>query len=263
MGTEDESQDQNLEVDAQGQEEISSESTGGINPAWNEVLELLPEDVHSQVTPHFSKWDQNYQNSIQKVHSQYEPYKQIIDAGFEPDQINYAMSVLQAIETQPQEVLKALQAYIGEEEEQGPDQSNTGSSETPDWLNHPEFQRVNEMVNTMAQLLVQQREAEVQAQQDAEFEKELKAVKDKFGEFDEEWVLTKMIANENLELEDAVKAYKEFVTGLLAKARQPGPKVLGAGGSVPNSTLDPSKLDDKGKRSLVVQMLENAKQQNQ
>lgn len=258
METEDTGQDQNLEVDSQ--EPVVEQETG-INPAWNEVLSVLPEDVHSQVIPHFTKWDQNYQNSIQKVHSQYEPYKPIIEQGYQPDQLNYAMSVLQAIETQPQEVLKALQAYIGEEDEQG-QQNQFGSTEEPEWLNHPKFKEVNEMVNTMAQILVQQREAEVQAQQDAEFEKELSEVKKEFGEFDEEWVLTKMIANENLELKDAVKAYKEFETGILSKARQPGPKVLGPGGSVPNQDLDPSKLDDKGKRSLVAQMLENAKQQN-
>lgn len=243
-------------------ETIDQGSTGNINPAWNDVLAAIPEELHSQVTPHFSKWDQNYQNGIQKVHSEYEPYKFLVENRIQPDQVQYAMSVMQAIESNPQQVLKALQEFVGEEEEQGPNHQSVDGQEAPEWLNHPEFQRVNQMVNQMAQLMVQQRQMETQAAEDAKFQAEIDRVKKELGDFDEEWVLTRMMNNEKLELDDAVKQYHQFEQSLIAKQRQPGPKVLGSGGSIPSPTnnLDVAKLEPKAKRNLIVQMLENSKQ---
>lgn len=254
-----------LEGISQGQTEEVSSDTGSINPAWNDVLSVIPEELHSQITPHFSKWDQNYQNGINKVHSQYEPYKHFVENNVPADQINYAMSVLQAIETNPKEVLNALQAYIGEtDDEQGQNnqQTDDGSLEQPEWLNHPEFKKMNEMVNTMAQLLVQQRQAEQQAKEDAEIEQELSSLREELGEFDEEWVLTKMMSDEKLTLRQAVESWKAFEQGIISKARQPGPKVLGSGGSIPSQELNVKELGSKEKRNLMVQILENARNQS-
>lgn len=257
-----------VEQDSQGIESSVDNSTGpegtGNNPAWNDFLEVVPSQLHSQVTPVLSKWDQGVQQKINQVHSQYEPYKPFLEEKIAPDQINYALSVIQAIENNPKEVLQALQAYIGEDEnaEQGQNnqQPGDGSTDTPDWLNHPEFKKINDMVTSMAQIMVQQRQTETQAQEDARIEGELKTLKEKHGDFDEQWVLTKALADDG-DLDKAVQAYKQFETSVLEKQRQPGPKVLGAGGSVPNPTSTKG-MDSKDRRSIVQQMLANAAQQN-
>lgn len=248
----------------QGPQEETSEDTGGINPAWSELLGVVPSQLHSQVTPHLTKWDQGVQQKINQVHSQYEPYKPFIEQKVEPDQINYALGVMNAIENNPKEVLEALQAYIGEsDDEQGQEnqQQPEGSDELPEWLEHPEFKQMKDMVNTLAQIMVQQRESEEEARHNQELDTKFNQLREEVGEFDEEWVLTKML-NNDMSPEDAVKAYKEFESGILSKARQPGPKILGGGGSVPNQGLDPKNLDDKGRRSLVAQMLQQANAQN-
>lgn len=258
-----EGQDQSQLEGAQGQEDNSTDTGITINPAWNDALSIIPEQLHSQITPHFSKWDQNYQNSIQKVHSQYEPFKPFMDNGVQPDQINYGLSLLQAIESQPQEVLKALQDWIGDEgkiEQQG--QQNQEQVQEPEWLNHPQFQRINQMTETMAQLLVQQREAQEQSAADEELEDSLAAAEEKYGEFDTEWVLTKLYNNPDMELDQAVEAYGAHVQQILANQRKPGPKVLGPGGSIPNQELNVKELDSKGTRNLVAQMLQQAAEQN-
>lgn len=261
-------------VDTQGQEAIETPAGGdqqqndtGINPAWNDLLSSVPAGLHSQITPHLTKWDQNFQSKIGEVHSQYEPYKPFIENQVAPDQINYALGILNAIEERPQEVLQALQAYMGLDipDEQGQNQNlppqDNGPSDQPDWVNHPEFQRMNEMVNTMAQLLVQQRESEANAQYDSQLESDLSAAKDKFGDYDEEWVLTKLLNNPDMSVEKAVESFKEFENGILSRHRQPGPPVLPAGGSVPNPSFDPTKLGDKDRRATVAQMLQQAAQQ--
>ena len=251
---------------AGGENPIEAQSTGtGINPAWNELLETMPSSLHSQITPHLSKWDQNFQNKVQEVHSQYEPYKPYLENDVNPEQINYALGILQAIEESPEEVLKALQAYVGvETEEQGQvEPEDNGQEDSPELLNHPEYLRMQEMVETMAQLLVQQRQTETEAQEDSELEADLNAAREQFGDYDEEWVLTRLFNNPEMSLEQAVQDFKQFEQGIAQKYRQPGPPVLGAGGSIPNPSYDPSKMDSKGKKSVVAQMLAQAAQQNQ
>lgn len=255
---------------ASGENPIEAQSTGtGINPAWNELLEVMPSSLHSQITPHLSKWDQNFQTKVNEVHSQYEPYKPFLENQVNPEQINYALGILQAIEERPEEVLNALRAYMGEEEkvteQQGPPTQDNGPSEQPEWKQDPEWIKTQEMLNTVAQLMVQQRQTETQQQEDSALERDLTAAKTKYGEYDEEWVLTKMYNNPELDIDAAVKAYKDFESSVASRSnpRLPGPPVLGPGGSVPNQDYKPSSLDSKGKKSLVAQMLQQAAQQNQ
>lgn len=266
-----ESQD-NFEESSQGQEEVTGEAPvapegTGMNPAWNPLLETLPSSLHSLVTPHLSKWDQNFQSKVQEVHSQYEPYKPYLEQNISPDNINYALNIMRAIEERPEDMLKALQAYIGaDSDEQGqvdPQQDNNGPDQSPEWMNHPEFKKTQEMVNTMAQLLVQQRQSQQQAAVDSELDQDLNAAKQTHGEYDEEWVLTKLYNNPDMTVDDAVKAYKQFENQILTRNRQPGPPVMGAGGSVPTQGFNPKNLDDKGRRSVVAQMLQQAANQNQ
>ena len=263
--------EQEAPIESQGQEVSSEEPVGsqeetpgtGMNPAWNDLLGSLPSSLHSQITPHLSKWDQGVQQKIQQVHSQYEPYKFLLENKVQPQQINYAMGVLRAIEERPQEVLQALQAYVGiddSQEEQGQFDQPNDAEELPEWRQDPEFQRLNGLVETMAQLLVQQRQNEVQTQADVELENEINSAKEQFGDFDEEWVLTKLYNNPNMELGDAVKAYKDFEKGILARSRKPGPPVMGSGGSVAN--VGNVKLtDDKDRRNLIANMLQQQAQQ--
>lgn len=252
---------------------------GGLNPAWNELLEVVPSQLHSLVTPHLTKWDQNFQTKINEVHSKYAPYKDFADNGVEAEQIQYAMQMLEAIDQRPVDVIKALtdyakQAGLWQEEtpqNQGQQQQQGQVDETEipsDFMQHPEFQKMQQMVTTMAQQLVQQNEIKTQQEEDRKLRSELDTLKEQHGEFDEDWVLTKAIqmanAGKNVtSLEPFVKQYREFEQGILAKSRQPGPKVMSPAGMAPDNQVNLKELDDKGRRGLVTQMLQAAAQQSQ
>ena len=259
-----------------GQEDTSvadSQEQGGsgLNPAWNELMGVIPSQLHSQVTPHLSQWDKNYQEGINKVHSQYEPYKQYLDSEISPDSINYALQIAQALEEKPDEFFRALGEHQGfdftpYDEQQGQnDNQQQQQEELPDFLQHPEFVRLKEMAELMAQTLVQQNEQSQDAEEDSALNADLDAAREEHGEFDEEWVLTKVfnaLSNgKNMSIDEAVRAYGEFKNGILQEARKPGPRVLNGGGQAPNSQVDPKKLDAEGRRNLMVQMLEQSHQQ--
>lgn len=247
------------------EQEVNPEQGGGngINPAWNELLESVPSSLHSQITPHLQKWDQNYQSGIQKVHSQYEPFKPFLEKEIPVDKLQYGLQLMQAIEERPGEVMEALKRAMGVDDEVEPEGSDEEQGQDPsDIRNHPEFKKVSEMVETMAQILVQQQQTAQQSQEDQALSKELDDLHKAHGDFDEEWVLTKALAKPDVPLEKHVAAYQEWEKGLLAKQRQPGPKVLGAGGGAPNSQVEVSKLGDKERRGLIAQMLQSASNQN-
>lgn len=256
----------------QVEEVVAQETSGGgpsINPAWEPVLSVVPEMLHSQITPHLEKWDKNYQEGINKVHSQYEAYKPYVDNNISPDQINYALQLVGAIDERPLDVINALQQYAQQMGLQAPvanaeEQGQVDESEIPsEFLNHPEFQKMNNMVETMARLLVQQNYSQQEAEEDAALSAELDELHAKHGDFDEEWVLTKAANNPNIPLERHVEAYKEFETRIRTESRRPpGPKVMGAGGIAPDSQVDVKKLDDKGRRNMVAQLLAAAAQNN-
>lgn len=261
--------------EAQGQQEVTQPADTGIpsiNPAWNDALGVIPSQLHSQVIPHFQKWDQNFQSQIQKVHSQYEPYKPFLEAGYQPDDINFGINLAQAIAQNPQQVAQALnewiQAEYGEEEQQGQNESTPQfDPNTPDFdiTQHPAFQQQDQALRAMAEILLEQREQEQQAQADQELEQEISSLQEKFkdrGEFDLEFVLGVAMNDPEMDLEKAVEKFYERRDAMLQQVRKPGPPVLGSGGTIPSGGFDPRKLDDKSRRALVAQMLQQAKQQS-
>lgn len=258
--------------EGQGSQDTPVAETGGsesINPAWNELLSVVPPELHSQVTPHLKNWDSNYQKSINEVHSQYEAYKPYIEKKVAPDTINYALELLEASNARPMEVIKALTDWTKqngmwqEPEQQG---QQIDPSEIPsEFLEHPEFKKLNQMVQTMAQTMVQQNQFKQQQEEDAKLEAEMKALQEKFEHFDPDWIIAKALQDPDKPLEAHAQAYQEFVQNLLAKQNEipPGPQVMGRGGLPPSSEVDIKSLDGKGRRDLIAQMLQNAATQGQ
>lgn len=246
----------------------ATESTGtesSINPAWSDLLSVVPSQLHSQVTPHLTKWDQNYQKSINEVHSQYEPWKKYQEGGVSPDDVDYALGLLNALSENPTEVIKALQEWVGAENPEQQGQFNqTQQQQTPNnieddpILSHPKFQEMQEALNTMAGIILSNREKEQQDAADAELEEDLQTLRDEYGDFDEELVLALASKGEDFDyaaLENAVKAVQEKTKVV----RQPGPPVLGNGAAPPSEL--PKPQTDAERRQLVANMLRQATQQ--
>lgn len=247
----------------------SAPSEDALHPGWNEMLEALPSSLHSTVTPFLRQRDKSYQDGINKVHSQYEPYKPYIDNGIDRDKIDYALQIMQAVETRPEEMIKALQAYTGmtkaEATEVVKEAEEPGQveNEVPDELfNHPKFREMEQMVQTVAQHLVSQRQQEQENEQDRQLAEELETLRTNKGEFDEGWVLTYAMAHNDLSLEQCVDAYNQMITaGIEQKHRAPAPKVMGKGGGNVDSQMTQEDLKDpKARKAVIAQMLAAGRQ---
>lgn len=248
------------------------------NQAWAPVLEVLPKGLHGQVTPHLKTWDQNFNKKLTEVHQQYEPFKQYLDSQIQPETINYGLNLLQQIEDDPQAVITAIQAYAQENgitlqqaakevaEEQTGDE---GTDEDDPILNHPLVKQLQEQQNLMAQLLMGQYEEQQQTQEDEALDQELAQLHEEFKDqpFDEEWVLMKFAydyenGNGGKALKEYVNDYHNFVNGIRADSRRPGPTVIKGAGIAPSNQADPSKMNEAERKAYITNLLRAGAEQN-
>lgn len=241
----------------------------GVNPNWNEYLQDIPQELHEKVIPAFQKWDQNVQSLVQKVHSEYEPWKDVVKSGYDPQTAQFALNLVNTLNTDPRQVWEALGEHYGftpqqaqqfVQEQLGQQQLNggAGQGQSEPTVNDPYQQHISQLYEQnriLAESVFQQRQKELAAQADAELDAELNELRSKHGEFNERFVLGLM--NTGLTGEQAVQEYFN-AAGEIAKSYRPKPLIMGTGGGAPGQTLDPKKLSDKGAKDLTVQMLEHA-----
>ena len=246
------------------------ENGGALNPAWNEVLNLVPQQLHPGIVPHLKKWDDNYkqeQTKLSEVQSQVEQWKQF--EGQDPERISQALQFWQLAESEPQRVFDALQEFLG-----GGDQGQQGQEGTPgeqepefdlngdDILQHPKVQELLRGQEVIAQTLLAQQQKEQMHQFEQEIEAEQASIMEANPDFTEkELVLMYQIAAaSNISLTDAAAQVKGYFGDVAQRQQAPhAPSVMSANGQVPAALpVDPAKLDRSDTKKLVADLIRQA-----
>lgn len=81
----------------------------GFNPAWNPLLEVLPDGIKPLVKEPLKQWDKNYQ----ELQDKYKPFADLPEQYRNADTVQKAMQVWGNLETNPQGVLKLLAESLG------------------------------------------------------------------------------------------------------------------------------------------------------
>lgn len=254
----------------------------GVHPAWNDMLGAIPQEYHSQVIPHLQRWDQN----TNKVHQRYEPYKEFVDNGYQPDQIRQALAVAKAIENDPRAVYELFAQEFGnvpgqQQQQNGQGQGLPGSNPLDggnDFYEglHPKVvEQLNNLQNgfdTVAQIMLSQRQQSQEAEEDAQlaaFYKNLEATNQTFRDLNKDGAAEPYInflLEAGYEEDQAVQLFEQFVESVGAYQNRPKPPVvLGAGGGlVPTGNgIDPRKMNPQQTRNLVADTLKAYQQSNQ
>lgn len=257
--------------DAAGDQNVSTDTGGtgteeSLNPAWNPLLEKLPSSLHPLATPVLRDWDKNFQNEIQKVHSQYEPYKGFVDQKVDPVQLQQAYELFNLMNTNPQLVYENMGQYYGfSQQEQGQtDQgNNTGQQESFDFNNpdvditqHPKFQELMQNQQMLAQYLVSEQEQRANAAAQQQLDKEWSGITQKYPHLDELEVY-QFATGGNMTLTQAAEQLNSRREAWLAESQRPAPKVFGGNGNGTPAAQqpDPTKLNSHDRRALVAQIL--------
>src|SRR5690348_6318495 len=181
----------------------------GPNPAWQDVLNVLPEQFHPMVTPHFQKWDTEAQNRITELNTQLEGFKQyepLAQYGVNMEDVSQGLRLMHAVNNNPREIYDALASAYGyavanEQLTQGNIPGAEGGAipqnpqeqqQVPQQLNDPRIDRLQQGVDIMANIILQQENEARAAQAETDLDNELKALRQKHGDFDERFVLAYM-----------------------------------------------------------------------
>lgn len=252
-----------------GFEAQGEENAPGPNPAWNDVLSVIPEDLHSQVTPYFQQWDQSAQQRVEQANSKikdFEAYSPFVEHGIAPDELERGLQLMYQINTNPQEVWQALgEAYNltpkqAQQAVENGDIEIPGANATPDvdLSNHPAYQQLQQGLELVSQIVLNDQQAKQAAVEDAALEKEMVALKSKHGEFDEDYVLSQMDRGKTGD--EAIAAYQALIGRVGGNPAPFAPNILGAtggaGSGYPSRAIDPTKLTPNATRDLVKQMLD-------
>lgn len=148
-------------------QDTNTDATGK-NPAWDPILSLIPEQLHSQVIPHLSKTDKHVQQLQQSI----APYKSIIDRGISPDVINQSLTLGQAIAENPQAVYDQMRSQFNLTHEQAIEAINDAGNEDDEdsqgyeGYGDPEDGEEDVVSNHPLVLQLQQQLADVQQQRE-------------------------------------------------------------------------------------------------
>lgn len=250
-------------------QETPVEQQSTVEPSYADTfLKDVPEVERPIVEKYVKQWDAGVTKRFQDVHSEYADWKPFKEAGISPDELNSAWAVANALDNNPQETLQLIAQHYGIEvaqavadQQQAAEQGGLQDPQTPTgndaFFSDPRFAQVQELAQTAAQILLQEQEQKQQAQEDAALEQELKNLHEKHGDFDENWVLPR--AMQIGDLNKAVEEYNNLVNSILTNNNRPSaPVVLGSGGGLPATGIDPTKLNDKETKNLVTQILNDA-----
>lgn len=246
------------------------------HPAWDEYLKDVPEDFRQYVTPAFEAWDKGVvpRSKLQEVETQYNPYKEFVEAEIDADELGSAYNLYQAMQENPEEVIRKAIETFGLESVLNaapvtPDPDDDDEDEGyPDVTKNPAFTAMQEKLAQFEEKETERERLAREAQEEQEFDAYLGELTEKYketGPFDVNYV-TALIA-QDVDGDEAVKQYYAMVNQAVAARTnsQQAPdqplKVMGGDGATGSGIPQvPTKMGDLNKNQLadvVAQFLEN------
>lgn len=218
---------------------------------WADVLAKVPDTLRPELDPALKDY-------TDRIKSEWEGYSFLRENEIDPQTVQYAMNILYTLNNNPRQLYDA----IGQQYQFAASQQQSESPSLPDDLegaeDDPRIARLEQGLQNMARMLLEARQQQEVEEQDAQLKQELDAARQKYGDYDEGYVLG--LALNGKSVDEAVRTYKQLeqrLTGQASQRRQP--VVMGSGGAVPGQNpIDPTKLSDRETKDLVTQMLQQA-----
>lgn len=235
------------------------QGTPGGHPAFQEVYNILPQEFHEKVSPVLKQWEQNVNQRFEQVHSKYGPWDNFIKQGVDPEQVNWAVNMLNMLEQNPREVYDRIGQYFqfnGQPTDPTGGQGQGGQQQQQQ-TDDPYAERVTaaeRQLRLMTDFLVQQQEKTSQAEADRWLDDLMSQAEKKYGKFDQRFVAAQMAGGASID--QAVQAFQQLRQQW--GAPPPPPLITGAGGGIANNSVDIKKMNDQQVSSLAAQYLQSA-----
>lgn len=225
----------------------------GLGSEWNDIVGAFPEDKRAELAP-----------KLKERIDAFEPYKQWDDlqkSGITPQQASEALDISNLINSNPKAVYDKIAEFLGITAQQA--QEVVEEVEEAEEAGDSRYEAMKKQLDVLSQIIIQERQsqtqAQLQSQADAALEKEIAAVKKKFGDVDEDQILLYM-GRGDLTAEQAYEAYTKRDAEI--RSRRPAPTLLGSGSAVPRQPVDYTKLSNEDTKKWVAQMLEHSRNES-
>lgn len=252
----------------------NDDQSQGLHPAWKELLEAVPESLHGVIKPHLENQSKNFEQKLQDVrgeYSNYDPYKDIVSEGTDPEYIKGALHLAQQIRENPDAVIEQANKAFGLNWKQPGSNDNDNDDndfdtdfDGVDIQKHPFVQQMAQQLSQLQEGFTSREQAEQNAQAQADFEQQLEDLKETEGEFNPLFVTA--LVSQGVDPKDAVNQYKSLLEGEVAKVTNPEqakkepPVVMGGSGNVgsgvPSNEVDFAKMKDGEVMDLVNNILQ-------
>ena len=259
-------------------------------PAQKSLYEEYLADIDDEVQrkllePRVKDWDARVTKRFQAIHEEYKPYK---ESGLTAQSIGQAAQLYQMLQSDPQRVFYTLaealpelaQQLIQERAQQygysqqpvQPQVQPQGNGQAaldpyadldPTVAQHLQslqerHDKQTQLLSGVAQYLYNQQQQQTTAQQDAQLDFLLQGLRQQYGDYDENYVLTMMHAGMNPD--QAVQQWKQTLQQAVnnvsrATPQEPGPPFLGGGSAPPGQQFDPATATSKDVQALVASAL--------
>ena len=244
-----------------GQEQSDGLASGFLN--------RIPENERDIVGKYVKQWDAGVTRRFQELHGKYKPYEELGDL----EQLQKAMEIYSVLDEDPQRLYNALGEAFGYGQQNGVEgqQQQIGQTEEEDNPLQAHFKELqtrfdeqSKVLEAVAQYILNQDQVSKQSQEDKELEQYVGLLKEEFGEFDEDYVLTKMY--HGMSGEEAVQSWNNLVQQHVNQANQSTqglPAILSNSGGSAIPVGEQQRLGSipsKDIRSLVADVLAQAQQ---
>ena len=246
-------------------------SAQGDNPAWSELLGVLPQEFQTLAKPHLRKWDEGVNQRFTKIREEatapYQPYQQFVDQKVDPQELSAAYQVWDRLNNSPVEMFNQMKSLL---QQQGllPADDAALEGEVVPTEEDPVQQQLQQLAaqqQAFMEAMQQAKMAEIQQQEsakiDAQLSSELQQLESVTGKIPEP--ILEEVYNRASMLTDLYRRPVSLIEAFqnLQQLQQqfvqnrPGPnapRVVPSGGGFPAPQVDRSALSSEEGRSAAI-----------
>lgn len=243
--------------------ESNDSSEESVNPYWTSALENIPKEFHSQLTPTFKEWDNNYAKDKEEL-AKYKPYSEFVTRGVPVEDIDQSLELARIYQQQPRDLFNYLaQQYnftleekaAQEEEEEVLDLSQEGFNIEK----NPQFQQMRQELSMFQQQQQQQAQQRIETEMRAQVDNEVAQVKNDFPMLDiaDVAAMATGMANSTGGMPNLLEAAKHMSRYLpQERASDSAPPTLSGNRGIPSNKPNYGAMTSEERSKLVADMVE-------
>lgn len=240
-----------------------------VHPAYEKLLNELPEAWHAKVTPFLQEQDRNFQQQLEK----YTPFKQYVEQGIDASAIDAGLSLAQALDNDPVQVFSALKQHLMSQGMLEAEAEQAAADITDEQFDDEEIpSALKKEIDALRSQTEALTEAQYRQELDKQTEIELNSIQSEMAELKSKYQITEaheqaiynlmsaaINAGSDLSVSQAAQQLVQMVGNFQpvgqAAPKEAAPTIVGSAGGagVPAAPMNLPK-DDKGKREMLAQL---------